>query len=89
MTFLDRRQFVRSSAAGLFFLNAPRLGTRVSRRSPNEEIGVAIVGVRGRGGDHIEGFRRLPDVRVVALCDVDEDVLTGQAKRFTDRGETK
>jgi predicted dehydrogenase len=88
MTFLDRRQFVRGSAAGLFFLNAPRIGTRVRRRSPNEELGVAVVGIRGRGGNHIEGFRRLPDVRIVALCDVDEEVLAGQAQKFIDRGET-
>jgi len=88
MHHLDRRQFVRSSAAGLLFLHAPRLATRVRRRSPNEEIGVAVVGLRGRGRDHIEGLRALPDVRIVALCDVDEEVLAEQAQKFTDRGET-
>ncbi|MCA8975566.1 MAG: Gfo/Idh/MocA family oxidoreductase, partial [Planctomycetes bacterium] len=34
-----------------------------------------MVGLHGRGGAHIQGFGNLPNVRVVALCDVDSAVL--------------
>ena len=67
---LDRRQFVRGSAATVFFLQAPSVVARPRRRSPNEEIRVAVVGLRSRGWAHVSGFDQLPDVRVVALCDV-------------------
>jgi predicted dehydrogenase len=36
---------------------------------------MACVGLRGRGKDHINGFAKLPNVELVALCDVDESVL--------------
>jgi predicted dehydrogenase len=44
-------------------------------RSPNDEIRVAIVGLRGRGGDHLRGVLEQPNVEVAALCDVDESLL--------------
>ena len=53
----------------------------------NEDIRVAVVGFNSRGKDHIEGFRKLPGVRVAALCDVDKDVLVREAKKFEDRNE--
>jgi len=41
----------------------------------NDRVRVAIVGLRGRGKDHIEAFSRLANVEIAALCDVDENVL--------------
>lgn len=53
----------------------------------NNDIRVAIVGLRGRGRKHIEGFRKLSGVRVVALCDVDSTILEREAIKFHKRGE--
>ena len=43
-----------------------------SSYAANEKVRAAVIGVRGRGRSHIKGFNGLPNVDVVALCDVDE-----------------
>jgi predicted dehydrogenase len=51
-------------------------------------IRLALVGLRGRGRDHIAGFAAIPGVEIGALCDVDEAVLAGAAsavERLTGR----
>jgi predicted dehydrogenase len=61
----SRRQFLLSSAA---------IGAQAAQNqgAPSDRINVAIVGLHGRGRDHIRAFARIPNVRVAALCDVDE-----------------
>jgi predicted dehydrogenase len=47
---------------------------------------VAIVGLRGRGRDHIHEFAAISGVEIATLCDVDETVLTNRlddAERLT------
>jgi predicted dehydrogenase len=51
---------------------APTVQTALAQSSPNNRINIAVVGFHGRGMAHIQGFATLPDVRVAALCDVDE-----------------
>jgi predicted dehydrogenase len=49
----------------------------------NSDLRLAVVGLHGKGRDHLRSFAALPGVRVVALCDVDQNVLqaaTAQAK---------
>ncbi|NBP90256.1 MAG: gfo/Idh/MocA family oxidoreductase, partial [Opitutae bacterium] len=36
---------------------------------------VAVVGFRSRGLEHIKEIKKVPGVRIVALCDVDSNVL--------------
>ena len=56
--------------------------------SPNGDIRIAVVGFNGKGVSHIEAFQGIPGVRVVALCDVDGEVMARNVKNyFTDRGE--
>ena len=61
---MDRRGFLIATAA------APVLGA-------NDRINVAVVGVRGRGRDHISVFGSRRSARVVAVCDID----TAQSER--------
>ena len=42
--------------------------------SPNEKLGVAVVGVRGRGGSHIGAFAGRRDTEILYLCDADSEV---------------
>ncbi|HEX4489219.1 MAG TPA: Gfo/Idh/MocA family oxidoreductase [Terriglobales bacterium] len=49
------------------------LGGRVL--GANDRVRVAICGVRGRGVDHLKGFAKVPNAQIVAMCDVDENVL--------------
>jgi predicted dehydrogenase len=91
---MNRRQFLiatglASTAVALpTHAGAINIGVRPGRRpiGANDTIRVAIVGFNSRGKDHIEGFLRQPGVRIVALCDVDQQVLEAEAKRFADRG---
>ena len=83
MSRIDRRQFVQGAGAALFLgggLGAPRVAAR-SRRS-SEDLRVAVVGLNGRGRDHVRAFRALEGARVVALCDVDRGVLECERARF-------
>src|SRR5690606_2888021 len=52
-------------------------------------IRVAVAGVRGRGISHIEGFEALPGVEVVALCDVDENILGATAEKYESKTNRK
>lgn len=80
---LTRRSFLGSGlAAGVALsLDARALSAR-HRQASADELRVAVVGVRGRGRDHVDGFRRLAGVRVVAICDVDTEVLAGEVARL-------
>jgi len=74
MTTLDRRTFLTASAATTAGFVMPRFAIGRSR-NVNGELRVAVAGIRGRGQNHMDGFTRLDGARVVALCDVDRDVL--------------
>src|SRR5919201_5399104 len=71
---MERRHFLMTAAAA---------GTAVrpsALASPNDTVRVACVGIRGRGKNHIDGYLKLPNVELAALCDVDESVLDKRVK---------
>ena len=57
-------------------------------RGSNDDIRVGIIGVRKKGKEHIQDFRKLPGVRVVAICDADTQWLDAEVKKFKDRNIT-
>ncbi len=85
-----RREFLKRSgvaAAGLWAGCVPALGAGRSAGSPNEKLGIAVVGVAGRGKANLLAVR---SQRIVALCDVDERLAAEprkwipKAKFYTD-----
>jgi predicted dehydrogenase len=50
------------------------------RCSPNEMLRAAVVGVKGRGSSHVADLCKLKDVDVVAIVDIDENVVDGVMK---------
>jgi FlaA1/EpsC-like NDP-sugar epimerase len=86
MNQINRRNFLKSS-----LLTGAAIGLPVHSWAQvpgaNNDIRVAIVGFNGQGKNDLEEFRRVPGVRVVALCDVDKDVLQREVKKFKDRNE--
>ena len=93
MKTMDRRSFLKTSALASASLSLlPALGrsqaVNARVRGANEDIRVAVVGFNGRGKAHISGYRDLKGVRIVALCDVDQNVLDKGVKEFKDQGET-
>jgi predicted dehydrogenase len=41
----------------------------------NDRVRVAVVGLRGRGLDHIRSIHATPNVELAAVCDIDESVI--------------
>lgn len=90
MKHISRRQFLRNSFLASAALGLPaRSWAQVA--GANDTIRIGVVGFGGRGGDHINGYRKLrragEKVRVVALCDVDKTIVAKALKTFTDDGE--
>jgi predicted dehydrogenase len=56
-------------------------------RGANNDIRLAVVGIGGQGANHINWFRKIPGVRVVAICDADKTFLEREQKKFTERNE--
>lgn len=87
MNTLTRRSFLKNSALALAAASVPaRSWARVI--GANEDIRIGVIGFGGRGKDHIEGFSKVPGVRLVALCDVDQNILDAEAKRLRDKGKS-
>jgi predicted dehydrogenase len=53
--------------------------------SPNARLGVAVVGVRGRGASHIGAFAGRKDTEVLYVCDVDHQVGARRAAEVAKR----
>ena len=76
----SRRSFLKKSALGsLGFTILPSLGNRVAA---SDRLRVAHIGVNGMGNNHIRWFANLPEVEIVALCDVDKDHLNNSLKNL-------
>lgn len=78
----SRRDFIKTAATGsLAVLGLPTI-IPAHAFGANDRIRVAVLGVNGRGKDHIAGFSQLPNVEVVTLCDVDNVVSAQRASEF-------
>lgn len=80
MNKITRRDFIKASIA-----------TGVATLLPfnrvlgaNNDVHVAVVGLRQRGSNLIKLFSVIPGVRVVAICDADSDILNRAVKKFTE-----
>ncbi|MHB8522428.1 MAG: Gfo/Idh/MocA family protein [Limisphaerales bacterium] len=86
MKTITRRSFLKGTLLATASLGLPTRSWAAAGGA-NDDIRVAVIGFNGRGKDHIEGFRKVTGVRVVALCDADRNVLEREAKHFRDRNE--
>ncbi len=70
----NRRQFLlsSSSAAAAITLAPVGFAARCFASSPNEEIGLGLIGAGGRGSGLAKGFARIAGTRLVAVADPDE-----------------
>ncbi|NLN30358.1 MAG: twin-arginine translocation signal domain-containing protein, partial [Bacteroidales bacterium] len=75
-----RRDFIKKSAMGTAAIAIGGVGLSAksygSVRGANERITVAVIGIRGQGGGHINTWCRMKDeqnVRLKTICDVDEE----------------
>src|SRR5580693_8241625 len=76
----NRRTFIQQSsilAAGAFL--HPR-----SRVAPSNQVNIGAIGLNGMGWADLSSALKVPGVNVVALCDVDNNVLSKRMKDLAD-----
>jgi len=83
MRRITRRAFMKYSLAA----TAAALVPFSRARGANDDIRVAVVGLGGKGSQHVDVFAGLEGVRVVALCDVDSKRLRKQVEKFEKQGQ--
>lgn len=95
MTGVTRRRFLRASLASGLAFALPGRGIAAAPLSKplgaNGDVRVAMIGlgevggpgVGARGRQLIDQLRKVPNVRIVALCDVDKQILGREAERFS------
>jgi len=54
------------------FLLGAGLASMGGARAASDKVGIGIIGLGGRGRDHLRYYSKLPDARVVAICDVNQ-----------------
>jgi predicted dehydrogenase len=83
----NRRDFIRKSALGTAAITIG--GMKLSAKSynsiqgANNRVTVAVIGIGGQGGTHINSFCRMKDsknVRLKTLCDADEKFFPARVK---------
>ncbi len=74
----SRRDFLKAGSMGaLGFAILPSI---LSRAAASNRLRIAHIGLGGMGNNHLNWFAALPEVEIVALCDLDEDHLNGTLK---------
>jgi predicted dehydrogenase len=76
---VQRRQFLKSTAAAGIGLIILPSGTLFGANAPSNKLNVALIGAWGRGRAH---HGPISSENVVALCDVDENKMAQAAKKF-------
>ena len=79
---MDRRHFLVSSAAAL------GAASNVFS-SPSDTVRIGVVGIGGRGPSHLGGYSKLPNVEVVAICDIDDSHIAKGLKQLDGLGKPK
>jgi predicted dehydrogenase len=79
----NRRTFLQTSAVATAAMSLRVAGTSATD-SDSDDVRVAVIGVKGRGGNHIGGMKK----NVVALCDVDAQHLEKRADGLREGGRT-
>jgi predicted dehydrogenase len=83
---VNRRDFLRAATvAAVAPMIVPRHVIAGSQATPpSDRITIGHIGVGRMGGGHVRGFLKMPDVRVMAICDIREETLD-KAKTAVDQ----
>ena len=64
---------------------APRITKRAMQ---NDKIHIAVIGLNGRGSNHLDAYLSRDDVEVVGICDVDQSVADRAVASIVKKGKT-
>jgi len=74
---ITRRKFIKKGSTGL--IGAAMLSTSALSYGrilgSNDTLQMAVIGIRGRGGNHISHFSQMKNVRLKYLVDIDENLF--------------
>jgi hypothetical protein len=90
----NRRNFIQKSAqagAGLALTAAlpwQALAQQKQSVAASDKIRVGVIGVNGMGWSNLTSMNKIPEVQVVALCDVDSNVLNWRKYELAKNGVT-
>lgn len=71
--FLEQSLFAAAAASLAAVPSAASSAESITKKSPNERLRIACIGVGGRGGEHIREFGRHPHCEIVAVVDADKE----------------
>ncbi len=91
-----RRDFIKTGLVGTAGIAIGGMGfsskSYASIIGSNERLNVAVIGIRGQGGSHIENWCDLKDarnIRIKTLCDVDEQYFEKRVKYIEEKTGVK
>ena len=75
----ERREFIRKSVIGTAGIAIGGMGfiskSNASIIGANESVNVAVIGIMNRGKDHYRALAKIPNVNIVAICDIDKRLI--------------
>ena len=76
-----RREFIKNSLIGTAGIAIGGMGfsskSYASIIGANERVNIAVIGIRNRGKDHYRALAKVPNVNIVAICDIDQRLIPG------------
>ena len=78
---MNRRHFLMSTA-----VMAGSAAVKGFAQSPNERVRIAVIGLGGRGGSHVNAWSRMANVEIAGICDIDESHIGEKFKLLESRG---
>ncbi len=77
MENIDRRTFVKKStvATAGVMMSTPLIHNSMANSSAGDTVNIAVIGIRSRGKDHYRALAKVPNVNIVAICDIDQQLL--------------
>ncbi|MGB5320240.1 Gfo/Idh/MocA family oxidoreductase, partial [Eudoraea sp.] len=74
-----RRNFIKKTTAGSAAVTLGAMGmpilTKANILSPNDQLQVAVIGVRSRAKALTMGINKSPNVKIIYNCDVDDTII--------------
>ena len=89
-TKISRRSFIKGTtgAVAATALSTPMFIPK-NVFGANDKVRVAVLGMNGRGKNHVDGFMNLKNVEVTTLCDPDMKILEKRAKQYEEKYNVK
>jgi predicted dehydrogenase len=86
---IERRKFLKTSAAfaaGAIIVSSfdNKTFAGFKRISPSDYINIGVIGINGMGWSNVLSALKVPGVRLVAVCDIDNNVIDKRLKELSE-----